>query len=132
MPSISPPLDFHASVPQLPPRMTWTKSFREAYLDRFQCGADAFEKDLLRRGLHRRALPVAILLRALAPRFFDMELRTIRYLGNARSSEEFRAELDAYRSEYRRHGGILRNLLTVRLSGSRLIGILMETRRSRE
>ena len=39
------------------------------------------------------------------PGFFDLEARTIQYLGNARSSEEFRAELDSYRSEYRRRGG---------------------------
>ncbi len=107
--------------------MTWTKSFREAYLEQFQCGSEAFEQDLLRRGLHRRARPLVWLIRSLAPRYFEMELRTIRYLGNARSSEEFRAELDSYRSEYRRHGGFLRNVLAVRLSGSRLISVLMET-----
>jgi len=110
--------------------MTWTKSFREAYLDRFACAPEAFEKDLLRRGLHRRALPLVLVIRGCAPRFFEMELRTIRYLGNSCSSAEFRAELDSYRSEYRRRGGVLRNLLAVRLSGTRLIAILMETRRS--
>ena len=106
--------------------MTWTKSFREAYLERFHGDSEGFEQDLLRRGLHRRALAVGWMIRALMPRFFDMELRTARYLGNARSSEEFRAELDSYRSEYRRHGGFLRNALGVRLSGQRLMDILME------
>jgi hypothetical protein len=61
------------------------------------------------------------------PGYFDMELRTIRYLGNARSSEEFRAELDSYRSEYRRHGGFLRTVLAVRLSGKRFMDVLAET-----
>jgi hypothetical protein len=112
--------------------MTWTKTFREAYMDRFPCRPESFEKDLLWRALHRRALPLAWLIMVLAPRFFDMEFRTIRYLGNACSSEEFRAELDSYRSDYRRRGGVLRNFFAVRLSGTRLIRILLETRQARE
>ena len=108
------------------PTMTWTTSFREAYLGRFECGTEAFEKDLLRRGLHRRALPFVWAVRTLAPGFFELELRTARYLGNARSSEEFRAELDSYRSEYRRHGGVLRNVCGVRLSGRRLMDVLTD------
>lgn len=111
--------------------MTWTKSFREAYLERFQCGADGFESDLLRRGLHRRALPLAWLIRRLAPDYFDLELHTVRYLGNSRSSEEFRAELDSYRSEYRRMGGVLRTVFAIRLSGTRLVGVLMDVRQPR-
>jgi hypothetical protein len=65
-------------------------------------------------------------LLSFTPGFFQMEINTIRYLGNSRSSEEFRAELDSYRSEYRRHGGFVRNLLTVRLSGKRLMRIVMD------
>jgi hypothetical protein len=106
--------------------MIWSKSFREAYLERPQRGSGSFENDILWRGLHRRALPLAWLVRIILPNFFEMELRTISYLGNSRSSGEFRAELDTYRSEYRRHGGFLRNALGVRLSGRRLMGLLME------
>jgi hypothetical protein len=53
--------------------------------------------------------------------FFERELRALRYLGNARSSEEFRAELASYRSDYRRHGGFLRKVLAVWLSGQKLM-----------
>ncbi len=87
---------------------------------------EEFENEILRRGLHRRTRLIAWAIRAVQPKFLDLEMRTIRYLGNARSSEEFRAELDAYRSEYRNHGGLLRNTLGVRLSGSRLMLILNE------
>src|SRR5262249_43613812 len=108
------------------PAMTWTTSFREAYIERLGCDSEAFEEDLIRRGLHRRGLPIRWLIRAFAPRFFEMELRTARYLGNARSSEEFRIELDTYRSEYRRHGGIVRKTLGVRFSGKRLMNVLSQ------
>jgi hypothetical protein len=67
--------------------------------------------------------PIAGLLRVLNSSFFDPELRTLRYLGNARSSEEFRAELASYRSHYRRRGGFLRKVLAVRLSGQKLIDL---------
>ena|SRR5690349_22136370 len=107
--------------------MTWAKSFREVYLERCQCAPDRFEAHLLPRALHRRAFPFKWIIRKAMPGFFEMELRTIRYLGNARTSEEFRAELDSYRSEYRRHGGFLRNTLAIRLSGKRLMDVLAET-----
>lgn len=106
--------------------MTWTKSFREAYLEKSQSSSESFEKDVVRRGLHRSALPLAWMIRALKPGFFELELRTARYLGNARSSEEFRAELASYHSEYRRRGGFLRNTLGIRLSGKRLADLLAE------
>jgi hypothetical protein len=112
--------------------MTWKKPFREAYLERFQCSPERFERDVFRRGLHRRALPLAWVIRQLAPAYFDLEINTIRYLGNSRSSEEFRSELDSYRSEYRRKGGFLRTMLAVRLSGTRLVGILMAIREPRD
>jgi hypothetical protein len=106
--------------------MTWAKSFRELYLDRYRCDPPGFETHLLKRTLHRRALPLHGMIRKMMPNYFDLEFRTIRYLGNARSSEEFRSELDSYRSEYRRHGGFLRNTLAIRLSGQRLMNVLMD------
>jgi hypothetical protein len=105
--------------------MTWAKSFREQYAEHFGCDLSTVETDLLRRALHRRALPFGWAIRICMPAFFQMELETLQYLGNARSSEEFRAELDSYRSEYRRHGGILRRVFGVRLSGRRLMDVLV-------
>ena len=106
--------------------MSWAKSFREFYLEKYPGEAEQFERDLFRRGLHRRARAIQGLVRLLNPSFFTLEYRTLQYLGNARSAEEFRSELDSYRSEYRRHGGLLRNLFGVRLSGRRLMDLLVE------
>jgi hypothetical protein len=108
--------------------MIWAKSFREAFCGHVACDPDDYEQHALRLGLHRRALPVAILLRAVFPSYFAVELRTLHFLGNARSLEEFRSELDSYRSHYRRHGGILRNVLAARLSGRRLMHLADELR----
>jgi len=104
----------------------WAKSFRERFCEHTGCASDQFEQRVLRRALHRRSLPLALLIRALHPEYFDFELRTLRYLGNSESTSEFRAELDSYRSEYRRKGGILRNAFAVRLSGRRLMVILAQ------
>ena len=104
--------------------MAWTKTFRESYLERFQCDSDKFEEDLLRRALHRRSLPLAWFVRTRMPSFFELEFRTIRYLGSACSSQEFSAELDDYRSECRKRGGVLRRIFALRLSGKRLIGLV--------
>jgi hypothetical protein len=60
---------------------------------------------------------------ALSTHSFELEFETIRYLGNARSSEEYRAELDTYRSAYRKRAGIFRSVFAVRLSGRRLIDL---------
>ena len=104
----------------------WAKCFREAFCERTGCSPDQFEQRVLRRGLHRRSLPFALLIRALRPDYYDLEFRTLRYLGDCESTSEFRAELDYYRSEYRSKGGILRKVLAVRLSGRRLMGIVMQ------
>jgi len=106
--------------------MNWKRSFRESYCAKFACAPDKYESAVLRAGLHRRSLAVTWIVRLVKPGFFEPELRTIRYLGNATSSEEFRGELDSYRSEYRRHGGFVRKLLAVRLSGSRLMRLQMQ------
>ncbi len=102
----------------------WVKTFRAGFCEHTGCAPEQFEQRLLRRGLHRRSLPLALLMRALRPDYFDLELRTLRYLGDSESTSEFRAELDTYRFEYRRKGGPLRRVLGVRLSGRRLMAIL--------
>jgi hypothetical protein len=104
----------------------WSKTFREAYCHRFGCEPAHFEQSVLRRALHRRSLPIAWLMRVLKPGYFELEVRTLRYLGDAQSSREFRAELDSYRSEYRKQGGFLRNAFAFRLSGRRLIELASE------
>lgn len=103
--------------------MTWAKSFREAFCERYGCAPKDFEHQVLRRTLHYRSILLATVIRTVRPDFFELELRTLGYLGNARSSEEFRAEVATYRSDYRRRGGFFRNICAVRLSGQKLMNL---------
>lgn len=103
--------------------MAWKRTFREAFCSRFKIDRNESERRLLYRALHRRSLMLAPLLARLDKRYFDLELRALRYLGDATSSEEFRSEIDAYRSEERQRSGILRRILALRLSGRRLLNL---------
>lgn len=78
--------------------MTWTKSFRDMYLERFGCESKNFEEHMLRLALPRSRRPLGWVVSRLSPGFFGAELRTLRYLGNSRSPEEFRAELTLHQS----------------------------------
>jgi hypothetical protein len=113
-------------------QMTWVKSFREAFCERFACPPEEFEKRVLRRALYRRSRPLSALLYSWNPRFFDLDLRTIRQLGLARSSEEFRAEIDSFRFESRMQRGFLKRTLRLRISGKRLMRLLEEVAPARE
>ncbi len=104
----------------------WTKTFREAFCARFACAAENYERRVFWRALHRRCLPLAALIYALAPRYFELDLQAIRQLGLATSSAEFRAEIDSFRSDYRMSRHWLKNSLRLRISGKRLMGILTD------
>jgi hypothetical protein len=73
---------------------------------------------------HRRALPLSALLYRVNPGFFEPDFRTIRQLGLARSFEEFGQEVNSFRSDNRRHGGLVRRRLRVRVSGRRLMQLV--------
>jgi hypothetical protein len=102
--------------------MPLAKTFRDYFCERFSCPVEQFEKRVLRRALHRRTL--ALLVHAISPRFFDLDFRTIRQLGVACSSEEFRAEIDSFRFESRTQRGFLKRTLRLRISGKRLMHLL--------
>ncbi len=104
----------------------WPKTFREAFCERFACSPEAYENQLFWRCLYRRSLPLAWLVYLVNRRHFELDVQTIRQLAVARSMEEFRAELESFRYEYRMRGGLLRQL-RVRVSGKRLMAVLGET-----
>jgi hypothetical protein len=112
--------------------MTWANSFREAFCQRFACSPEEFEKRVLWRALYRRSLPLSALVYSWNQRFFDLDLRTIRQLGLARSSEEFRAEIESFRFESRMQRGFLKRTLRLRISGKRLMQLLEEVAPARE
>jgi hypothetical protein len=105
--------------------LMWPKTFRESFCERFSCPPENFEKRVFWRCLYRRSLPLAWLASLLHRHHFDLDMQTIRQLGVCRSPQEFRAELESFRYEYRTRGGLLRRL-RVRVSGKRLIGLLAE------
>jgi hypothetical protein len=88
------------------------------------CPLEAFETRLFWRCLHRRALPWSALLYRVNPGFFEPDFRTIGQLGLARSFEEFGQEVNSFRSDNRRHGGLVRRRLRVRFSGRRLMELV--------
>jgi len=101
----------------------WQKTFRDSFCERFHCSAEEFEKRVFWKCVYRRALPLSALVYCLRPQHFQLDLQTIRQLGLARGSHEFRAELENFRYDYRMQGGVLR-ALRVRISGKRLIALL--------
>ena len=100
----------------------WPKTFREKFCDRFGCPPEAFERRVFWRCLHRRTLPLALIVYLIHRQHFAHDLQTIRQAGLCRSPEEFRSELEAFHYESRMRGGLLRNL-KVRLSGRRLMDL---------
>jgi hypothetical protein len=103
----------------------WPKNFRDSFCERFNCPPEAYEKRVFWRCLYRRSLPLAAVVYALKPKFFELDFQTIRQLGVTRSSQEFRAELETFRYEYRMNGGFLRQL-RLRISGKRMIALLRD------
>jgi hypothetical protein len=105
----------------------WPKSFQEAFCDRFACSPGAYERRVFWQSIHRRSLPIALLIFVLFRRYFDLDMQTIRQLGVSRSAEEFRGEIESFRYEYRMRGGFFRETLGVRISGKRLMALLYST-----
>jgi len=101
----------------------WQKTFRESFCERIGCPADQYEKRVFWRCLYRRSLPLALPVYFFKSQFFTLDLQTIRQLGFARSTVEFRTELENFRYDYRMQGGLLR-FLRVRVSGKRLMSLL--------
>ena len=102
----------------------WPRSFQEAFCDQTGCSPEEFEIRVFWRCLHRRALPLSALIYRANRSFFELDFRTIRQLGVAKSFEEFGEEVNSFRSDNRRHGGFLRRRLRVRISGRRLMKLI--------
>jgi len=101
----------------------WQKTFRESFCERFGCPPEEYEKRVFWKCLYRRSLPLAVLVHMFKRPFFNLDLQTIRQIGFARNTQEFRTELENFRYDYRMQGGLLR-LLRVRVSGKRLMALL--------
>ncbi len=106
--------------------MMWLQSFREAFLEKYKGTPESYESRVFWRCLYRHAVPLAGLIYLFDRGFFSVDFQTIRQLGQARSPDEFRQEVDAFAYQNRRHGGMLRTRLRIRVSGQRLMSLLTE------
>jgi hypothetical protein len=95
-------------------------TFRRLYCDRFACAPEDFERAVLVRCLHRRAFPLALLCRRMAPNLFARDLETIRHVGDATTLREVMVELDGYTFTLRSQGKRFKRVLRLRISGGRL------------
>jgi hypothetical protein len=106
-----------------PPVPDWPKPFREAFCEHYGCALEAYADEVFRRGLHRHAVPVAWLIRALKPSYFDEDFEFIEEVGEVTNSELFKNEINYFHGRNLRHRSWIRRLFRIRLSGQRVVRI---------
>lgn len=110
---------FDGSVSAL--QQSAAENFRAAFCRDKGCPIDAFERAVFWRCLYPHAVLVAWIILLVRPQFFQNDFKTIRQLGILRRRDEVRNELDSLSYENRQHGGALRNVFKIRVSGKRLM-----------
>jgi len=98
------------------------KTFRERYCERHGIDAERFERELVFRSLHRRALPFYWLL-GMNREYTSPDYDFVRGVGDLRQWREFRDEAAGF--HYHPHNrGFLRAVLRLRVSTQRLQRVL--------
>lgn len=100
--------------------VTEPRTFRVAFCARAQCEDSAFEGTLFWRGLYRHAVPLAFLIRCVAPRFFRDDDELIRQLGRDRSIEEIADDIEHFEYGNRVRPHWLRTGLRIHLNPQRI------------
>jgi hypothetical protein len=98
----------------------WSKSFREAFCERYRCAPERFVPVALRKVLPWRVRFLRPWFSLLYPDYFRLDYELVEMLGGARSWSEVNAALGAFSSNNRLRGGFYRNTLKVRASGRRV------------
>ena len=98
-----------------------SKSFGELFCGHFKCSAEAYEQEMFRRCLYRRAFPFVRCIKLINPGYFDKDLAVIRQLGITTSPREFQDEVEAYFYHVRRYGSVFQRVWAIRISGKRLM-----------
>jgi hypothetical protein len=94
------------------------KTFRELYCEQHRIPSAQYERELVRRSLHRHALPIYWLL-GLNRDYTSPDFDFVRGVGELRNRREFRNEAAEY--YYHPHNrGWLRGLFRLRVSSHRL------------
>ena len=98
-----------------------SETFRDLYCARRGRPVEKFAPDLFPRAIHRRSLPLTLLVWWFNPKFFKAEFDLLRELAVVTTREAFRKEVEEYRYDVRRQAGWLKNTLRLRISGQRLL-----------
>lgn len=101
------------------------RTFREKFCAHFQCQDAEYEWMAIRKLLHRRAFPIALLLSKLKPDLFETDIMLVRQIGRVQDVTSLVSEASDLRSDYERSDdfGFLRSRLKIRLSGRRALQV---------
>jgi len=95
-----------------PPR----PDFKSLFCKLYHCPPEEFEERAFGACLHWRARPLAPILRAIAPRYFDPDFAFIGYLAKAPGRRDAMNELAAFVEASKTKGGLAREFLHIRIS----------------
>jgi hypothetical protein len=104
------------------------KTFKTLYCEVFRCRSEQFVQKLLWRSLHLRALPVALILKLIRPRFFRLDIQLIEEIGEAQGAMDVMAAINGFRQDCRSNNSFQHEDMRVRISGKRLLSVFKKTR----
>lgn len=99
-------------------------SFRQIYCTNMHCAPEQFASDLFSRAIHRRSLPIALLVYLCGDfilNFSTQSLACFGELSGVTTREAFRKEVEEYRYDVRRQASWWKTNLRLRISGQRLL-----------
>ncbi|MCB1128358.1 MAG: hypothetical protein KDM81_17825 [Verrucomicrobiae bacterium] len=110
----------HQQQMQFPVMADWSRSFKEAYCERYRCSPGRFVIRVFKKGLYRRARLIGPILMVFSPRLFQLDIDLINELGGARNWGDFNAIISNHVQSSHLRSGFLRNALKLRVSCQRL------------
>lgn len=111
-------------TPHLPhPPGRWTQTFKQAFCQRYSCHPSQFETAVFWRTLYRHALPFALLIHLWNPSFFKEDIDCIRELGDTRSPDLFKVEINFFHGRNLRDKNWIRRSFSIRISAKRLLAL---------
>jgi hypothetical protein len=94
-----------------------SRSFKQAFCERFGCRPEAYQGRAFRLLLYRRAKLIGPVIKLLAPGFFAEDLRFITELGEAVDLREAKVSAASFQDANAACGGFLRRRFRLRVSG---------------
>jgi len=101
------------------------KTFEERFCEAHQCTSEEFVRRVFWKCLHRHALPIAPVLLAVYPRYFDADRELILGVRRAVKMGQVWEEVREFFINPR-HTGWLRRKVNIRVSARRLIDLARE------